>query len=364
MRTKIAGLGALGVAFIVAGGCGGSSDDGGGGGSIAPSELPALLAQAYCQALESCFGIIFDEFLPAGEDCVERTQKSLENGELSTLEQAIADGKVKYDGGKVQACLNEIAQSGCAFFTDRDIAACVAAVDGTVDQGGDCSSGSECKSPYFCQASGACPGTCAPRLGAGEACEADGNCQDGLVCREDTGVCAQPAAAGQSCEGASGPPCSPGMLCVGQNQQTGAPGTCQTQAELFVTDLGGDCNPLTGPLCKSGLSCGVESASASGAVFKCMEPSTGSSCVLAFPDMCPGEQYCDAPDQEFQGTCTALPGDGEPCADTAAECAAYARCENGTCRSLKDNGGSCQTADSCYSGACVGGQCVIDTPCN
>jgi hypothetical protein len=94
-----------------------------------------------------------------------------------------------------------------------------------------------------------------------------------------------------------------------------------------------------------------------------MQEATGS-CVIAFPDVCPAGQYCDVPDQAFEGTCVALPGDGQPCADTSVECAANTRCENGTCRSLKDNGASCQTDDSCYGGACVGAQCVIDTPCN
>jgi hypothetical protein len=98
-----------------------------------------------------------------------------------------------------------------------------------------------------------------------------------------------------------------------------------------------------------------------------LKESTDGTCSLAVPDVCPEGQYCKLlPDTIAGGTCTVLPADGQPCAEAIAgpECAPITRCENGTCRSLKASGASCQSDDSCYSDECVAGSCVIETPCN
>jgi hypothetical protein len=382
MLKRVIGIGTVGLVLLATGACsdddngggsaaGGSAGSGGGSGAgggagtaggnggIPLGDVPAKYAAASCVALAACFGELAQEFMN-GEDCNQLLEKRIANGDFASLQQAVASGKVTYDGTKMQACLDRLSGAGCKLFTEREFAECVAASDGTIAEGGDCNFDFECKSPAFCKVDAACPGKCAPLQAAGAACTDDDQCQSGLICT-GPGTCEKPSAAGQSCQNASATPCEPGLLCFGGDPQAGTPGTCKTIAELFSADLGATCNLADGPYCKPGLSCAVESVSATEIVTKCVAAGT-SACTISYPDMCPTGQYCKHPDQDFNGTCTPLPGDGQPCVSDT--CVAYTRCESGTCRSLQDNGGTCQENDTCYSEACVAGKCAADTPCN
>src|SRR5688572_24941470 len=107
--------------FGLASGCGGDGDS-----ESAPAvpleEVPAEYATALCSVIEDCYGDLL-QLLAPGEDCVANTTVQAEE-ELATLPDAIDAGRVKYDGTKLQACLDEVASADCSFLSERDPASC------------------------------------------------------------------------------------------------------------------------------------------------------------------------------------------------------------------------------------------------
>ena len=103
----------VGVFGLVAG-CGGT--DTGNALNDAPGisveDLPAKYAVALCQAYTNCAGDLYAIFRP-GEDCVTNTTTTLTEA-LAPLPDSIKAGTVKYDGTKVQACLDEISSGDCS----------------------------------------------------------------------------------------------------------------------------------------------------------------------------------------------------------------------------------------------------------
>lgn len=347
----------------------GSDDDGGGGGENVPlSEVPARYAASLCQALEACFGTDLNLLLGA-EDCVKRFGDQLDDG-IAETQKAIDDGKLRYDGTKVGACLTAIESAACNAIEIAAEDECQAALDGLVEIGGDCDSDMECAGSAYCSASGSCPGTCTERGQVGASCDGDGECAPGLACATTDGRCYQPAAAGDLCGPTAVESCDLGLVCVGANQDTNQPGNCRTYSELLVAKLGDSCDLIEGPYCEPHLSCVIESFSASGAVMTCQERvQSGAACKPAGPDMCGQAEYCQVVAGTLDGTCTKLPGDGEPCGaepfnQTPSLCAAYTRCDGGTCRALAGLGQSCGADEVCHSENCSGGVCKLGGSCN
>src|SRR5512141_188473 len=130
------GLMALGTAA-----CG---SDRAGASTIGLAELPPKLASALCAAYENCYGPVFSLFLN-GSDCTTVTERRIQNGSFPRLQSSIDQGKVRYDGAEVQACLDSIAGRTCAELLERDTPECLGALDGTVELGGACELDEECK---------------------------------------------------------------------------------------------------------------------------------------------------------------------------------------------------------------------------
>jgi hypothetical protein len=100
----------------------------------------------------------------------------------------------------------------------------------------------------------------------------------------------------------------------------------------------------------------------------------GDTCRLALPEQCPDGQYCPV---DYNGlargvstaTCRALPVPGEPCAyrpllgTILAQCAPYARCDNGRCNALGEVGAFCDDDEQCYTGYCASFQCARSHTC-
>jgi hypothetical protein len=357
--TKHSWIGACFASLTLLGACGGSSDDDSGGGdSIALADLPREIAEAQCALYQKCLGDLYAVFLGA-EDCVTLTQRSVENGELAQLEAAVNAGDVKYDGKAAAACLGQIADRSCDDLLQRTNDTCDQALEGNVAVGGQCDFDFQCQGTAFCKIAAACPGECTARQPAGSSCMGDDQCADGLLCSETTQACIAPVGAGQTCGGASAPPCAPGYLCAGEDENAGTSGSCKATDTVFTAAVGEACNFKTGTLCTPSAACVIDDlANASGS---CMaKAAAGGTCTRAsIPAQCPNDQYCAGAGTDPEGTCTALPGDGEPCVDVLGDprCAAYTRCENGTCRSMQTNGGACTTNAVCYSGVCQGGAC-------
>jgi hypothetical protein len=348
----------------------GSSSTGGSGG-IAFEALPAKYAQAICAAYQNCLGPVFSLFLN-GVDCVDLTTKRLENGTLALTKQKIEAGTVAYYGNKVQACLDVLSNLSCDGMLTRDQPECLAALDGSVAQGGDCDLNEECRGSAICRSTdGTCPGTCVALLSAGQACLADGDCRDGLQCSSETKLCVKPAAAGEACEYGS-PPCGSGLLCLGKDDTNKTPGSCRSAIGALSAAEGAACDPVAGILCGSGVSCVADHMDplAAKLVWKCVKSGTytaGGPCKPAFPEACATGNYCQTGTGllALTGVCTAVPNAREACGTgLGAQCKPGAVCVAGLCQTYAANGVSCTGDDMCYSGYCGStGGCQPRLPC-
>ncbi|MCC6217763.1 MAG: hypothetical protein IT376_23090 [Polyangiaceae bacterium] len=376
---------ATSLAFVA---CGGESNSGGGGGgsggtaggdggaSIPFSEVQAMYVAASCESARNCFGDAFDLFL-AGRDCAEMVTKQVEAGEFPLIEAAIDDGRVTYDGTKVQACLDAVEARGCDGFLQREPAECQAAIDGTVELGGDCTLDAECKGQAFCKATGACPGKCSALQPAGAACGGDDDCMPGLECPSDTRLCGAPAAAGEDCEGNVAPDCGPGLICLGADDEQSTPGKCSTQAAAFVGDVGDPCAFGVDTVCKTQLSCAISFDAGSIGGTCVAKYASGAACKPAFPEACPQGEFCELPTPGagppvLDGVCKPLPKAGESCGSLLGPGACepdhvcvYAQPEDpsGICRAIANNGAPCSVDEQCWSERCVNGACAGDFAC-
>jgi hypothetical protein len=340
-------------------------------GSISFAELPAQYAKAVCTAYQNCLGPILPLFLN-GSDCVDLTTQRLENGTFGLIPQKITAGTVKYDGTKAQACLNVISKLTCDGLLTRDQPECLAAIDGTVALGGDCDLNEECKGSAICQSrTGTCPGQCVARFSAGQACSADGDCDDGLQCSSETKLCVKPAAAGENCEYGS-PPCGPGLLCLGKDDSKKTPGVCRNATDAMSSPAGTACDPVAGILCTPGVSCVADHIDlvATKIVWTCVETGTypaGGACKPGIPEACSTDNYCLTGTglAALAGTCTVIPDAKQPCGTGfGAQCQTGAVCVAGLCQNYAANGVSCTGDDMCYSGYCgATGGCQPPLPC-
>jgi len=355
----------IGALLAASAGCGSTSEDGLTTDNVSLDEAPPLYAKAYCDLLRRCWGDLLPIILP-GEDC-EQLVETRVSDEFARVEQAIAAGKVRYDGTKVRACLDKLKTAGCT--NPAEPPECIAASDGTVPEGGECSMSVECAGgATYCQTDGTCPGRCVPLETAGGTCRRDADCAPTLKCSETTQRCFVPAAVGEACE-AGAPACQEGIFCIGSDNDAGRQGQCRTLTDGFSVGAGEACLQ-TAPFCEPSLRCVVESfnqATGTG-VTRCAQPvASGAPCQLAYPDVCPGDQYCAVASGALTGRCTAKPGNGQPCArrTTTEEpvCAPGTRCDAGTCRQLQRLGGSCQSNNVCYSGNCINNGCAPSGAC-
>jgi hypothetical protein len=358
----------VGLVALSAGACGGES----GAFTDAPvalGDLPPKYAAAACTAYENCMGADLMKLFLNGADCAAVTEQRILNGTFPMIQSRIDQGTMRYDGAKAQACLNAIAARTCATFNDRDPPECLAAIDGTVDLGGDCTLDDDCKGSALCRSTtGTCPGKCTALLVAGQACAKNDNCASGLVCSSETKMCVQPVGADQKCEYGQ-PPCAPGLLCLGKDDTAKTSGTCKSSAQAFSADEGAVCDPAKGQLCKTGLSCAAAGVTVvpPAITFKCVKAGSyaaGLACKPAFPDACATGTYCKngTGALALDGVCTALPQSGEACGKDS-QCQPNTVCVAGTCRSLVANGVSCTGDAMCYSERCGSGGCEARVAC-
>jgi hypothetical protein len=360
------------------GGSGGEAGgSGGSGGQVAGpgfDELPALLADTMCDLVETCIGADQVAAVYGEGKCVERVIASVEDGDFGYAEEVIAAGRITYNADQVDACLASMQSLGCDFNTVRwlGIEACEQVLVGSVEAGGDCGVDPECMGATFCKLDNACPGVCTPLLEAGQPCEDDDQCQEGLHCSDSTGLCAVVAPVGAPCGGGSEPDCKMGLVCAGEDEDTGTPGVCKTQEEVFIGQLDGTCDFDTTTLCEPGLSCIVMVETVDGgpqASFKCAAAvGSGQACNLGAPPQCPAGEYCagvDITQTVVNGTCQPLPAAGEDCVeDMAGRCAPGLVCDtDDKCHTVNRLGGECVSDMGCASETCQRGVCVRPPEC-
>lgn len=337
---------------------------------IAFEELPALYADAACEAYQNCIGPLFSLYLN-GSDCSSLTAKRFENGTFSLIAKKIEQGTVQYAATQAQGCLDALRQLSCAQLLERDQPECLEALDGLVALGSDCDLSEECAGSALCQSSdGTCPGRCVALLSAGQACATDSACDDGLQCSKETKLCVKPATDGQDCEYGS-PPCGPGLLCLGKDDDKQTPGTCHDAKAALSGAEGESCDPGAGMLCKSGLSCVAQSydASAQVVVWSCVKTGTyktGEACKPGAPEACSSGNYCQTSILDrLNGNCTAVPDAKQSCGTGfGAQCKTGAVCVAGLCQNYAANGVDCSGDDMCYSEHCGStGGCAPRLPC-
>lgn len=326
--------------------CGGDDD------GVAIEEVPAAYAEAACGSFERCLGPLAGVLF--GGDCTTELTRRSEQGGLPLWHEAIADGRLEYDGKAARRCVDALEAATCESFSLTN-AECDAVFVGSAAVGAPCSFGDECASGAYCDLDASCPGVCRALVGAGGTCDRDEACSGDLACE---GTCVSPAGAGAPCDEDAGDRCRDGLLCLG--------GTCGTIAEALTLAVGATCDPEAGALCREGLSCVLDEfvVATETLVWRCVSPSpSGGSCKIGFPDPCPDSERCDADPEttgSLDGTCIPLPGAGEECegGDFTAACAPGLQCIDGTCGALANLGATCGSAAGCYSGACEGGVCV------
>jgi hypothetical protein len=354
--------------------CGSSSDgsssssSSSSGSSVPLEDVPGLYADAACDAYLACLGPIADVFF-AGEDCATRITRQLEE-EWPRIEDAVDRGTVEYHGDQIEACAEDLRNRSCQELTERET--CPDALDGTVAIGDDCSLSAECKGEAYCNFDASCPGTCRALEPAGGNCRDDDQCVSGLVCSSDTQRCVVPAGEGQACQ-AGEPDCELGLFCAGANETSNTSGECRPIDDVFGQANGQDCDFDSGRLCASDLVCQVDSVDTDGLHLSCARRvGSGEACRLAVPDQCPEDEFCNVLMQNngenmplLEGNCEPRPAAGEACATTliGTYCAAYTRCDNGTCRELANLGERCSTDEVCLSEHCDGTACVSQDQC-
>jgi hypothetical protein len=358
MRVFMQSMGVLCCLLGVFGGCGGSGNDG--DASTPLSELPDKLAATLCGILETCLGPSADLYL-RGADCIQQSKRDVSNGEFALLERAVNAGSVQYDGTKVDGCLRALEASGCDVFVNRIVSVCEGVIVGSGGSGDDCTLDAECRSGHFCRTDASCPGTCSALLAAGQSCTDDDDCADGTICSDDTARCVRPAREGESCGGASGPPCVANLGCQGATET--ASGTCVALDDVYAASSGASCDFFMGQLCQAGQTCALLAVTGEQQFeMGCEPPVSGGACRIAVPEQCPTGQFCELPANSVEGTCTALPGDGAPCAGRSPTedpefCAIDHVCLSGTCRALQALGEACEDDAQCISGVCADGGC-------
>jgi len=361
-----AGTGGTSGSAGSAGMSGGAGMGGSGGSSGVPfDDIRDMIVQLQCDAIMECAGDIMSIYLP-GMDCESYFGRAFEDGDWPNMQDAVEDGRVIYHGEKVEACFDAWAALGCDMFTNRAPEICEEALEGTVDEGGDCTLDMECKGPMFCKIEDACPGTCSARQSEGATCESADACENGLTCDDELEQCAVPGKAGDACNGGE-PACVLGLYC--DQEEDTQPGTCKEISELLVGEEDETCD-LSSAWCKPGLSCVVVNWTAAGPEAVCKPTvASGAACYIGLPNQCPPGEYCDADPQStgsFEGKCVPSPGDGEPCASvaTGVRCQPYHVCDaNQVCQEMQRLDGDCANDDECHSANCASAKCSPTDPC-
>ena len=355
--------------------CGGEDSNGSSGPSI--DEIPTIMAEVICEQFVACVGQEAVDAYWGPSGCAERARASIEDGDFPYLVDAVDMGRVTYNAERVDACVAKIAELRCNLESTRikTLSPCDEVLVGILRPGDDCSVDDECSGAAFCNMRGGCPGTCTTLLTEGVECEQSDDCGNNLVCSEISDTCNARAGPGEACGEGEAKRCRLGLICVSEEGAANQGGTCKTEREILVGKKGDPCNPQTGDLCDKGLSCAFSGPLLDPKDCTCTAPvGSGEPCALAAPTQCPQGEYCagtsiEPANPSLQGTCTPLPGAGDPCAEDpfsgATEgCAAGLFCEtDNKCHPVNRLGEPCVSHDGCANGNCKEGVCVRPEQC-
>jgi hypothetical protein len=277
----------------------------------------------YCVAPPQTCGGVCEYGASLGENCGESSPDY-----LSCIKGFCPYGEILSDGGPAETVCTAYAEQGQP-------------CDGTQTQ---CDpTTSYC---YF-TASG---GFCVRQLGPGAGCPGDG-CQANYYCGNPDGGFQDQTCQPQS---AVGQPCDPNLFgaCVG-GATCASIGLCAP----YDSNPGEPCD-VSVTYCNSNSACQGEGATSLGtcvAVDAGLSPGLGSSCSGSNDDEAScGAGLFGAEYRCVNGTCVALPGDGQPCS-ALGHCIRGDNCVNGTCHQFGQVGQSCSPIPGttvCWFGYC------------
>lgn len=348
-------------------GTGGISGAGGSGGipdQIPLSGLAEAITVTSCQLFSKCYGPAV-EVVSQGVPCEQYFPPFLEDGVLAPIVESVNAGTITYDPSAGAACVQGIYDAAnadppqCANF-DQLVESCKSALGGLSQANQPCDHRFECAAGMYCDLAG-CPAATCKELGAvGSTCLTNAACNpiDDLYCKiptgQSTGTCEKYVVTAATCTAAD--TCEPGSYCL--------EGVCARIAKLFTLDEPQTCytNSL---LCNAGLACEF-----TGLPFlsqgKCIAAKApAQACHIALPEECPTGHYCTSTLFNEPGTCQILPADGETCAKSGVQniglrgpCQPGLACVNDSCAAYAHLGQPCGGHAQCFSGACVGSECV------
>lgn len=304
------------VAIVLCVGC---------GGGVSIDEFPDALVDALCTRYVRC-GVVEDH------DSCRALLNGFEN--LADIQHAVANHSVRYDEDKMQDCVDAFAATSCDQSSESarvDPPACLAALRGTVADGGTCMISAQCVSGSCDNAScpmACCEGTCAPTVAdvpVGMSC-LTGPCVAGSFCNA-TQICQPLLAAGQTC--ASNGQCGYGLYCptasrvCTTSQHRGDP--CLDRS---CADLGTRCDatqvcagyPRRNEGCSAMVPCQAPNVCSAQTAICVAPPSLGQQCTV----QCAPGSFCDGQSH----LCTAPKADGQPCV-FSDECTS-ANCDDST----------------------------------
>ena len=271
MRRSMVALACAGALLLV--GCPKSRSGGGGGGGSGPTltEVPDALVTAYCDILFRCpstdgesSGVLL--LLQNEAGCLDSLGKLLDlNRSFDDLERLVEEGTVTYDRAAASRCLGALSTSCSLPDSMFAVEDCNEVFQGTIEEGGPCSRGEECMGDSYCDhgpSGNACPGTCQPKVAAGEACN-------------DSGTCAVGDADGVECDFAAA---SPVCIRVEIGAAAGVDGAC---GEVESAEP----NVRTEIPCMAGLWCDRESSTCK-APIALDQPCSGNSSICVEGSLC------------------------------------------------------------------------------
>jgi hypothetical protein len=317
-------------------------------GSGALDDFEERLWSAVCQAVYNCPDVNPELAMAVGRYASEmecRTAGDFPglNFENSQLEEAIDNGRIRYDAALADQCFRELEEDLCGgggIFGTGSSETCDAVVTGLVPEGGNCADDQECADNRDCAGQGdgeMCYGTCQPncgenncttdefcadgecqpRLSEGANCNFD-ECQAGLYCGPDR-VCTAPGSVGEGGECNGGRDCADGLSCTD--------GTCST---ITRRNQGETCSfgEQVTEMCQAGFVCTNLRVEEQALVGTCGLPrQMGEACNLDFE--CAAGLACDSTSPLEEGTCVTAAATGEMCQDDL-DCLSF-NCSDGTC---------------------------------
>ncbi len=324
-------------------------------------------ADLLCRQLEECFGGNYGVEFGRGDDCSRLVTRLLLERDMYAVAHGLAAGRLSFNGPQGEMCLAALGEKQCSFLlsqrpTEAQEELCDGVFLGQVSVGSSCYLNEECASGYC-------------NIAVGE----------GLMCDESMGVCAQVQAADRPCtsdaacvgraqclNGTCRPTVGEGANC-GEDLRTSCERGLECQTDTCVSAMtvehglaeGDPCTPER-TFCGSGLVCRSD-----GAESRCVSQlEEGAACSPSESRLCGPYAFCrpDSDDEEM-GTCSSLPGDGEPCIFLRNAAGQQSYCRHGfacveetlsgqrVCRAKAESGTPCLSDEMCFSGLCVDNFC-------